>query len=94
MEYAQLGQSDLKISRVVLGAWAIGGWKWGGADDEESVAAIRRALDLGVSTVDTAPVYGFGHSERIVGEAIKGRREEVVIATKCGLRWDTEEGER
>jgi aryl-alcohol dehydrogenase-like predicted oxidoreductase len=94
VEYAQLGQSDLKISRVVLGAWAIGGWKWGGADDEESVAAIRRALDLGVSTVDTAPVYGFGHSERIVGEAIKGRREEVVIATKCGLRWDTEEGER
>lgn len=93
MEYARLGTSDVEISKVMLGAWAIGGWKWGGADDEESVAAIREAIKIGMTTIDTAPIYGFGHSERIVGEAIRGRRDEVIIATKCGLRWDGEEGQ-
>jgi aryl-alcohol dehydrogenase-like predicted oxidoreductase len=94
MEYRKLGTSDVTVSRVIFGAWAIGGWFWGGTDDEKAVQAIRRAIDLGVNTIDTAPMYGFGHSERIVGEAIKGRRDKVVIATKCGLVWDREDGER
>jgi aryl-alcohol dehydrogenase-like predicted oxidoreductase len=92
MEYARLGRSEVAVSRIIFGAWVTGGWMWGGVEDEESIAAIRKAVDLGITTIDTAPVYGFGHSERIVGEAIKGRREDVVIATKCGLRWDTTEG--
>ena len=85
MEYARLGRSEVAVSRIIFGAWVTGGWMWGGVEDEESIAAIRKAVDLGITTIDTAPVYGFGHSERIVGEAIKGRREDVVIATKCGL---------
>lgn len=76
---------------MAFGAWAIGGWKWGGTDAKASIAAIRAALDHGVSLIDTAPVYGFGLSERLVGEAIAGRpRDSVVIATKCGLVWDRE----
>jgi len=94
MQYARLGRSDIQVSRVIFGAWVTGGWLWGGADDEESIAAIRKAIDIGITTIDTAPVYGFGHSERIVGEAIRGRRDQVIIATKCGLRWDRKEGER
>jgi aryl-alcohol dehydrogenase-like predicted oxidoreductase len=94
VEYARLGQSELEVSRVMFGAWAIGGWKWGGTDDEDAVAAIRRAVELGVSTIDTAPMYGFGHSERVVGEAVRDMRDRVVIATKCGLRWDRTDGER
>ncbi|KPK63778.1 MAG: aldo/keto reductase [Planctomycetes bacterium SM23_32] len=94
MEYARLGGSDVEVSRVIFGAWAIGGWKWGGTDDEEAVAAIRRAVELGVNTIDTAPMYGFGHSESVVGRAVRGMRDRVVIATKCGLRWDRTDGER
>jgi len=94
MDYRTLGSSDVEVSRVIFGAWAIGGWMWGGSDDDDAVAAINKAVDEGINTIDTAPMYGFGHSERIVGEAIKGRRDEVVIATKCGMRWDREEGER
>jgi len=93
MEYRQLGTSDVRVSEVMLGAWAMGGWMWGGADDEAAIEAVNRAIDIGMNTIDTAPMYGFGHSERVVGQAIKGRRDEVVIATKCGLRWDLEEGE-
>lgn len=76
------------IFRVALGTWAIGGWLWGGPDDRNAVDTIRTALDLGVNLIDTAPVYGFGHSETVVGEALAGRRDEVVIATKVGLTWD------
>ncbi|MFO8008538.1 MAG: aldo/keto reductase [Candidatus Brocadiia bacterium] len=93
MDYAALGSSELEISRVILGTWVMGGWKWGGADREDAVGAIHKAIDLGVTTIDTAPIYGFGLSEEIVGEALAGRRDEVVIATKGGLRWDLEEGE-
>jgi len=86
-----LGKSDLQASTVVFGAWAIGGWKWGGTNANDSVAAIRAALDAGVNCIDTAPVYGFGLSEELVGEAIKNRpRENLLLATKCGLRWDSE----
>lgn len=93
MEYSKLGTSDIEVSRVTFGAWAIGGWFWGGTDDDKAVAAIQKAVDVGITTIDTAPMYGFGHSERIVGQAIKGRRDQVVIATKCGLVWDREEGQ-
>ena len=92
MEYAELGSSGVQVSRVIFGAWAVGGWKWGGADDAESVDAIRKAIDLGINTIDTAPMYGFGHSERVVGQAIEGCRDEVILATKCGLRWDRQDG--
>ncbi len=71
MEYRKLGNSDLQLSAIAFGAWATGGWMWGGTDQQESVAAIRRSVDLGVTTIDTAPIYGFGLSEKIVGEAIR-----------------------
>ncbi len=87
MRYAALGQSGIEAAVVAFGAWAIGGWFWGGADDSDSVAAIRRGLDLGMNFVDTAPMYGMGRSEEVVAKAIKGRRDEVILATKCGLVW-------
>lgn len=89
MEHRQLGQSELRVPTVILGAWAIGGWYWGPQDDAESVRAIQAGLDAGINCIDTAPVYGMGHSEEIVGKAIRGRRDKVLLATKCGLRWDT-----
>ncbi|HUT32494.1 MAG TPA: aldo/keto reductase [Planctomycetota bacterium] len=89
MEHRQLGQSDLNIPTVIFGAWAVGGWFWGGQDDADSIRAIHAALDSGIDCIDTAPIYGMGHSEEIVGKAIQGRRDKVILATKCGLRWDT-----
>jgi len=88
MVYRQLGGSDLRVSAVVFGAWAIGGFMWGGTDDDEAVKAIRAATDAGVTTIDTAPIYGMGHSEEVVGRAIKGRRDELQILTKFGMAWD------
>lgn len=93
MELRQLGKSDLKVTPVVFGAWAIGGWFWGGTDDAEAVTAIRAAVDEGINTIDTAPMYGFGHSEEIVGKALKGIRDKVIVATKCGLRWNRTDGD-
>ncbi|GAB4316824.1 MAG: aldo/keto reductase [Candidatus Zixiibacteriota bacterium] len=93
MERRRLGTSDLELPVVTLGTWAIGGTSWGGADDDAAVEAIHAAIDHGVSAIDTAPIYGFGHSEEVVGRAIRGRRHQVEILTKCGLRWDTDEGE-
>lgn len=91
MLYRSLGKSDIMASNVVFGAWAIGGWKWGGTDADQSIAAIRAALDSGINCIDTAAVYGFGLSEQLVGKAIEGyAREEIIVATKCGLRWDVE----
>jgi aryl-alcohol dehydrogenase-like predicted oxidoreductase len=75
------------VSRIALGTWAIGGWKWGGADDAVSIATIQRAIDSGINLIDTAPVYGFGRSEEVVGKALQGLRDRVVIATKGGLEW-------
>jgi len=92
VETRRLGRSDLEIGRVAFGAWAIGGLMWGGADESDAVDAIRAALDAGVDTIDTAPVYGCGRSEELVGRALRGRRHGVVIATKCGLRWDGDHG--
>ena len=91
MDYRQLGDnSDLKVSRIGLGTWAIGGWMWGGRDEKESIDTIHAALDRGVTLIDTAPVYGFGSSEEIVGQALKkyGRRDRICISTKAGLAWD------
>ncbi len=92
MDHRQLGQSDIRLSSLTFGAWAIGGWMWGGADKKDAIAAIHKALDVGMTTIDTAAVYGQGHSESVVGEAVEGRRHEVQILTKFGLRWDTDEG--
>ena len=76
------------VSRIGLGTWAIGGWMWGGTDEKESIAVIRRALDNGVNLIDTAPVYGFGASEEIVGKALAdGYRHKAIIATKVALEW-------
>ena len=87
-----LGTSGIEASAVGLGTWAIGGWMWGGTDEGQSIAAIQTALDEGISLIDTAPAYGQGLSEEIVGRAIKGRRDSVVLATKCGLVWHTQQG--
>jgi methylglyoxal reductase len=92
VERRPLGASELTLPVVTLGAWAIGGTLWGGARDDDAVAAIHAAIDSGVSAIDTAPIYGLGHSEEVVGRAIKNRRHQVTILTKCGLRWDTDEG--
>ncbi len=88
MHLRHLGNSGLKISPVVLGTWAIGGWMWGGSDEKKAVEAIHMSMDLGVHTIDTAPMYGMGLSEEIIAKAIKGKRGQVVIATKCGMLWD------
>jgi aryl-alcohol dehydrogenase-like predicted oxidoreductase len=89
IETTQIPGTDLKPSRVGLGTWAIGGWMWGGSDDAQSIRTIQSAVDRGITLIDTAPVYGFGHSEEIVGKALAegGRRDKVVIATKAGLDW-------
>lgn len=89
MKKRTLGKHGMNASVVAFGAWAIGGWKWGGTDAKASAQAVQSALDAGVDLIDTAAVYGFGLSEQIVGDAIKDRkREDIVLATKCGLRWD------
>ncbi len=91
MHTRKLGYTDLELTTVGLGTWAIGGpWDfgWGPQDDEESVSTIHRALDLGINWIDTAPAYGLGHSEEIVGRVIAARRGRPIIATKCGRVWD------
>jgi len=93
MRTRPLGQSGIEASVVGFGAWAIGGWMWGGTDEEASVGAVRAALDAGVNLIDTAPAYGFGRSEQIIARAIRGRRDRVVLATKCGLAWHTPKGQ-
>lgn len=88
MKYHPLGTTDLSVSAVGLGTWSMGGRWWGDVDDSESVATIHKALDLGINFIDTADIYGFGHSEKLLGQALAERRKEVVIATKVGLRWN------
>jgi aryl-alcohol dehydrogenase-like predicted oxidoreductase len=89
MEYTAIAGTDLKASRIGLGTWAMGGWMWGGTDDARSIDTICAALDRGITLIDTAPIYGQGRSEKIVGEAVRrwGRRDRVVLATKVGLEW-------
>ncbi len=94
MKKVKLGKSDVEITPMVFGAWAIGGWMWGGSDDKEAVTAIKTSIDHGITSIDTAPIYGFGHSEKIVGEAVKSySRDKVQLLTKFGMRWDTKEGD-
>ena len=93
MKTRKIGSTDIEASVVALGAWAIGGgpW-WGESDDELSIKAIHAALELGVNLIDTAAIYGFGRSEEVVGRALKGRRDKVVLATKCGMWWHDDSG--
>ena len=89
MDYSYISDTKLKASRIGLGTWAMGGWMWGGTDELESIRTIHAAVQKGVNLIDTAPVYGFGRSEEIVGQAVSEleHREDVLIATKVGLEW-------
>src|SRR6202035_787947 len=89
MEFTKITGTDLTVARIGLGTWAIGGWMWGGSEEAESIKTIQHAVDRGINLIDTAPVYGFGRSEEIVGRALAqgGRRKQAVIATKVGLAW-------
>jgi aryl-alcohol dehydrogenase-like predicted oxidoreductase len=94
MDYRTLGETDLKISVIAFGAWAAGGWMWGGNDSRDAIRAIRAAYDKGVTSIDTAPIYGQGASEEIVGKAIKDLpRSKVQLLTKFGMRWDLAKGD-
>jgi aryl-alcohol dehydrogenase-like predicted oxidoreductase len=93
MEQRKLGAANLELPVVTFGAWAIGGLFWGGSDDRDALEAIHAAVDSGIDAIDTAPIYGCGHSETLVGQALVGRRDKVKILTKCGLRWDDTSGE-
>lgn len=93
MEYRKIGDSSLELSAITFGAWAAGGWMWGGNETQDAINAIQSAYDLGVTSIDTAPIYGQGASEKVVGEAIRTLpRDKVQILTKYGLRWDLEKG--
>ena len=96
LEYININDANLVSSRIALGTWAIGGWMWGGTDEKESIRTIHEALDQGINLVDTAPIYGYGRSEEIVGEALHqyGRRESVILATKVGIDWTNGKIER
>jgi len=88
MEYKRLGSTNLEISRIGFGCWAIGGHGYGSVDDRKSIKAIQKALDMGVNFFDTADVYGFGHSEEILSKALGSQRDKVIVATKFGVNWD------
>ncbi|MFK7884796.1 MAG: aldo/keto reductase [Phycisphaerales bacterium] len=85
MKTRPLGQSGIDASVVALGTWVMGGWMWGGAEEGDSIAAVHAAIDEGITLIDTAPIYGFGQSEIVVGRAIADRRDKVVLATKVGM---------
>jgi aryl-alcohol dehydrogenase-like predicted oxidoreductase len=88
VEFTDIPNTNVRISRIGLGTWAIGGWMWGGPDDDAAGETIRRGLDAGITLIDTAPAYGQGHAEEVVGRALVGRRDRAVISTKVGLEWD------
>lgn len=87
MKHTRIEGLPFTASRIALGTWAIGGWKWGGTNESDAIATIHHALDAGINIIDTAPAYGFGHSEEIVGKALAERRDQVLIATKAGMVW-------
>ncbi|MFC1222384.1 aldo/keto reductase [Pedobacter sp. BG31] len=94
MEYRKIGNSDLELSVITFGAWAAGGWMWGSTDRNDAINAIKASYDLGVTSIDTAPIYGQGDSEEIVGDAIKGiSRDKLQVVTKFGMRWDLTKGD-
>ncbi|MGP4062372.1 aldo/keto reductase [Halobacillus sp. H74] len=92
MEKIKISNTSMEASRIGLGTWAIGGWMWGGTDEDQSIKTIHSALDQGINLIDTAPVYGFGRSEEIIGKAVEqyGRREDLLLATKVGMDWNEE----
>jgi aryl-alcohol dehydrogenase-like predicted oxidoreductase len=93
MKYKQLGNTHIKVSTITFGAWAIGGWMWGGADKNDALEAIHASYDHDVTSIDTAAIYGQGRSEEIVGEALRSLpRDRVQILTKFGMRWDEKKG--
>ena len=96
LDYIEIHGTHIISSRIALGTWAMGGWMWGGSEDKESIRTIHAALDQGINLIDTAPIYGYGRSEEIVGEALRqrGRRESVILATKVGLDWTNGKVER
>src|SRR6267154_1891792 len=89
MEFVEIPDTSIRASRIALGTWAMGGWMWGGSDEKAAIRTIHAAVDGGINLIDTAPVYGFGRSEEIVGKALatNGRRHKTVIASKVGLDW-------
>ncbi|QEA38471.1 aldo/keto reductase [Pistricoccus aurantiacus] len=93
MQTLKIANTDITASRIGLGTWAMGGWMWGGTDDDQAVRTIHAALDQGVTLIDTAPVYGFGHAEEVVGRAVteSGKRDALVLATKVAMEWDAQE---
>jgi methylglyoxal reductase len=92
VRFIKLGSTEIKVSVVALGTWAIGGQWWGGTDEKDSIEAIETAVEEGINFIDTAPGYGQGISEEYVARAIAGKRDILVLATKCGLRWDLKKG--
>lgn len=94
MKYRKIGKTDISASAVGIGTWAIGGGElWSGSDDAQSIRALHAAVDSGINLIDTAPGYGFGHSEEVVGKAIKEiGRDKIVLSTKCGIWWKTQRG--
>ncbi|KHE67170.1 aldo/keto reductase [Halobacillus sp. BBL2006] len=92
MEMINISNTEIKASRIGLGTWAIGGWMWGGTDEDQSIRTIHTALDQGINFIDTAPAYGFGRSEEIIGKAVQqsGKREDLLLATKTGIDWNDE----
>ncbi len=93
MQKRALGSSGIQASAVGVGTWAIGGWPWGGTEEKASIEAVQASVDEGITLIDTAPAYGLGLSEEIIGKAIEGRRDDVILATKCGLVWHTDKGD-
>ena len=85
MKYREIKNTDLKLSQIALGTWVFGSDMWGGSAEKPCIDAVKTALDCGINIIDTAPIYGKGRSETLVGKAIKGMRDKVLIATKCGL---------
>ena len=88
MQYRNLGNSDLTVSVIGFGCWPMGGSQYGNTDDKEEVAAVHKALDVGITCFDTAPAYGLGHSEQLLGRALGRHRDDVVIVTKCGIAFN------
>lgn len=94
MEYRKIGNTDLELSAITFGAWAAGGWMWGSTDRNDAIKAIQASYEEGATSIDTAPIYGQGDSEEIVGEALQGiARDKVQIITKYGMRWDLDKGD-
>ena len=86
MRLHSLGNSELQVPPIIFGCWAIGGWCWGGTDDRLATKAIHASIDSGINAFDTAPIYGFGHSETILGKALLGKRHTTIVMTKTGRR--------